>query len=90
MVKRNSKSEWSATDKTYGWVFGCEGFVNSVKAAEMIGKSQGWLSGILNGQERKRRNGKGYPIRAAKSGRDWSVCVRSIREYLALNQPVEV
>jgi hypothetical protein len=93
MAKKSDNSDWSLTDKRYGWKFACDGTVNQVQAAEIIGKSQPWISAVLNGDTRKTPGGRGYPIRAGKSNesdRLWEICVRSLNEYLAARQPVEV
>lgn len=93
MAKKSDTSNWSLADKRYGWQFGVDGTVNSCEAARMLGKSQPWISEILNSDSRKTPGGRGYPIRAGKStedGRAWSVCVRSINEYMTQRQPIEV
>jgi hypothetical protein len=93
MAKKTDVKDWSLADKRYGWQFGCDGTVNSTEAARLIGKSQPWVSAILNGNSRKTPGGRGYPIRAGKSkdsDRNWEVCLRSINEYLAARQPIEV
>lgn len=93
MAKKIDTSKWELADKRYGWQLGCDGYVNAVKASRVISKSQPWMSGVLNSDERKTPGGKGWPIRAAKDPHDkraWLVCVRSLHEYKRLNQPVEV
>lgn len=92
-MAKKSQTELSLTDRRYGWALGCDGYVNSVKAGSIISKSQPWMSRVLNGEDRKTPGGVGWPIRAAKDKHDkqrWKVCVRSLHEFLRLNQPVEV
>ena len=93
MAKKIDTKDWSDTDRRYGWKFGCDGLVSSVEAAQIIGKSQPWISAILNSETRKRVNGRGFPIRAARDAecsRLWRICVRSLNEYIAKRQPIEV
>ena len=93
MAVRIDTSDWSDTDLRYGWVFGVDGLVNATEAAEKIGKSQPWMSAILNSEARKEPGGRGWPIRAGKSqedGRAWWVCLRSIDEYMRAHRAVEV
>lgn len=92
MPQKNDTKDWTLSDKRYGWRFACDGLVNSVEAARILEKSQGWISEILNSEDRKKPGGKGWPIRAGqpKQGGGWSVCVRSLHEYRKAHEPVEV
>ena len=94
MAKRIDTSDWSISDKRYGWKYGCDGFVSATEAARMLGKSTTWISDALNSEERKRPGGIGFPLRAGKPrehGRTtkWAVCAKSIEEYLKRHAPVE-
>ena len=65
MAKRTNTSNWNLADKRYGWKFGVDGYMNSVEAARKLGKSQPWMSEILNSEGRKRPGGKADPCREA-------------------------
>lgn len=101
MSTKTKKSEWSKSDKRYGWQFGCDGFINATEASVVLDLTAGYVCELLRELETagtKSPTDRTWPLRAgrrdetlcARHGSPWRICKRSVEEYAKRRAPVEV